>query len=101
MDLAQLKTELNQRENRFELRVDNHLAKIDFKKNSKGWVYMTHTEVPNALEGKGVGHKLVRESLALLEKSNDQVVPICPFVRSFIVQNLADYEDMIAEGTKL
>lgn len=101
MDLAQLKTKINQEDHRFELRVDDYLAKIDFKENSKGWIYMTHTEVPEELGGKGVGHKLVRESLAWLEKNNHKVVPLCPFVKSFIIQNLDDYKEMIAEGAKL
>lgn len=101
MDLALLKTEVNKEEHRFELKVDEYLTKIDFKKNSRGWIYMTHTEVPSALEGKGVGHKLVREALDWLEKNDHKVVPLCPFVKAFMIQNLDDYKEMIAEGTKL
>ena len=101
MDLAQLKTQINQEESRFELQADGNLAKIDFKKGSKGQYYMIHTEVPPALENKGIGHKLVRESLEWIEKNGLKIVPLCPFVRSFLRENLEDYKEIIEEGSKL
>ena len=101
MDLAQLKTQINQEESRFELHVDNNLAKIDFKKGSKGQYYMIHTEVPEALGNRGVGHKLVRESLEWIEKNGVKIVPLCPFVRSYLKENLEDYREIIEEGSKL
>lgn len=101
MDLAQLKTKVNEESNRFELLIDEYLAKIDFKRNSKGDIYLIHTEVPENLEGKGVGHKLVREALDWLEENNLKMIPLCPFVRAYVKQNLDDYKDLIAEGAKL
>ncbi|MEP1095978.1 MAG: GNAT family N-acetyltransferase [Cyclobacteriaceae bacterium] len=101
MDLAQLKTVVNQKESRFELLIDGNLAKIDFKKGSKGQLYLIHTEVPEALGSKGVGHKMVREALDWIEQKEVKVVPLCPFVRSFLKQNLEDYKKIIEEGSKL
>ncbi|MEP5610766.1 MAG: GNAT family N-acetyltransferase [Cyclobacteriaceae bacterium] len=101
MDLAQLKTTVNLEEGRFELQIDDNLAKIDFKKGSKGQFYLIHTEVPEALGSRGVGHKLVREALDWVEQNGAKVVPLCPFVRSFLKQNLADYKEIIEEGSKL
>ncbi len=101
MDLAQLKTQINLEESRFELVIDDYLAKIDFKKGSKGQYYMVHTEVPEALANQGVGHKLVRESLEWIEKNGIKIVPLCPFVRSYLKENLEDYKEIIEEGSKL
>ncbi len=101
MDLAQLKTQVNQEENRFELLVEGSVAKIDFKEGSKGQLYLVHTEVPGVLEGKGIGHKLVRESLEWVEKNGIKIVPLCPFVRAYLKENLDDYREMIEEGSKL
>ncbi len=101
MDLAQLKTQVNQEENRFELQFDGSLAKIDFKKGSKGQYYLIHTEVPKLLENKGIGHKIVRESLEWIEQNGIKIVPLCPFVRSYLRENLEDYQGILEEGTKL
>lgn len=101
MDLAQLRTQVNESESRFELHINGSLAKIDFKVGSKGQYYMIHTEVPEALGNQGVGHKLVRESLEWIEKNEIKIVPLCPFVRSYLKENLEDYRDIIEEGSKL
>ncbi|MEQ9404888.1 MAG: GNAT family N-acetyltransferase [Cyclobacteriaceae bacterium] len=101
MDLDKVKTRINQEEHRFELSIEGQLAKIDFKEGRQGWFYMVHTEVPTGLEGRGVGHKLVRESLDWIEKNHRKIIPLCPFVRSYVLDNLEDYREIIAEGAKL
>jgi predicted GNAT family acetyltransferase len=101
MDLAPLKTVVNKEGRRFELMVDGALAKIDFKEGSKGQLYMIHTEVPEQLENKGIGHKIVREALAWIEDYELKMVPLCPFVRVFVRDNLEDYKNIVAEGSKL
>lgn len=101
MDLASLKTIRNVTDSRFELVLGEDLAIIDFKEGKSGAIYLVHTEVPDSYEGQGVGHKLVRESLEILEEENYKVIPLCPFVRSFIKSNLSDYKHMLAEGVKL
>ncbi|WP_436515943.1 GNAT family N-acetyltransferase [Ekhidna sp. To15] len=101
MDLASLKTVNNKEENRFELALDNSIAFIDYKIGKSGAMYLIHTEVPDELEGQGVGHKLVRESLDLIEKANIKIIPLCPFVKSFIKNHQADFQQLLAEGAKL
>lgn len=92
---------MNSDKNRFELALDGELAKIDFKSGQRGQLYMTHTEVPQKLEKRGVGHKLVREALAWVEKNNITVVPLCPFVKAFIQRNWEDYKDLVDKAAKL
>ncbi|WP_420318522.1 GNAT family N-acetyltransferase [Ekhidna sp.] len=101
MDLASLKTIDNKDLNRFELKLDDQLAYIEYKEGKSGDVYLIHTEVPEILEGKGVGHKLVRESLEIIENGNFRIIPLCPFVRSFIQNNKADYQHLLSERAKL
>lgn len=101
MDLASLKTIINEENNRFELKVDSFTAFIDYKIGKSGSVYLVHTEVPKVLEGKGVGHKLVRESLAIIEENHWKIVPLCPFVKSFLRKHPDDYQQLLAEGAKL
>lgn len=101
MDLASLKTKNNSSKNRFELVFEGLEAFIDYKIGKRGSMYLVHTEVPNEAEGQGVGHKLVREALEIVDRENIQIIPLCPFVRSFIKKHLEDYQELLAEGTKL
>jgi predicted GNAT family acetyltransferase len=101
MDLASLKTRDNRDDHRFEIEMDDALAFIDYKVGKSGDVYMVHTEVPKRFEGQGVGHKLVRESLEIIENNKCQIIPLCPFVRSFIQDNRSDYQHLLSEKAKL
>ena len=53
-----------------------------------------HTEVPRAIEGRGLGTQLVRGMLDMARERVDRVVPLCGFVRSFIARNPA-YTDLL------
>ena len=53
----------NEESRRYEFRIDGHIAKIEYIKTPNGEIYLTHTEVPRALGGKGVGSQLVEKAL--------------------------------------
>jgi predicted GNAT family acetyltransferase len=54
---------------RFELEHAGHTAFIDYIHNPNQKVYhLTHTEVPTAIEGQGVGHRLIEGSFNLLKQ---------------------------------
>ncbi|WP_370086345.1 GNAT family N-acetyltransferase [Ekhidna sp.] len=101
MDLASLKTRDNSEKHRFEIKVDDEMAFLDYKIGKSGDVYMVHTEVPEKLGGQGVGHKLVRESLEIIENHGCQIIPLCPFVRSFLQDHREDYGHLLSEKAKL
>jgi predicted GNAT family acetyltransferase len=44
-----------------------------------GKIVFTHTEVPPAHEGQGIGSSLIRFALASARERSLQVIPICPF----------------------
>ena len=101
MDLDSLETINNKDKNRFELEVDGKIAFIDYKVGKSGKWYLVHTEVPKGIETRGVGHKLVRESLEMLDEQGEKIVPSCPFVRKYIKDHPGQYEHMLAEGFEL
>ncbi len=101
MEIAHTKTVLNLKDNRFELKLDDDFALINFTIGKSGDVYLTHTEVPKMYEGKGVAHKLVRESIEIAENENWLIVPICPFVRDFVKSNMEDYKNILSPKTKM
>jgi len=101
MDLASTKTINNLEASRFELKGDDGVAFIDYKVGKSGSWYLVHTEVPSHWEGNGAGHKLVRETLEILDKAGKKIMPTCPFIRAYIKRHEKEYKHMLAEGFKL
>jgi len=68
---------------RFEATVEGVTAYIDYRLVD-GALVLVHTEVPAALEGRGVGGALVRAALEAAQAKGLPVVPVCPFVTAYI-----------------
>jgi uncharacterized protein len=68
---------------RYEAMVDGELAYLEYMLQP-GRIELIHTEVPSALEGHGVGSALARTALEDARARQLDVVPLCPFVASFI-----------------
>ena len=79
---------------RFELDAGGHVAFSNYKRDGKTLTVM-HTEVPPALNGKGIGSALVRGVLDLARAQDLKVVPLCPFVAAYIAKH-PDYADLLA-----
>ena len=73
----------NQPESRFELRVDGLLAELPYRRNGKRLV-LIHTEVPEQLEGHGLGGALVTAAVDRAAREGLTVVPLCPFARGWL-----------------
>ena len=84
----------NRAENRYELAVDGQLAIAEYVVKGERIVF-THTEVPDALEGRGIGSALVRGALDQARGDGLKVVPACPFVRAYIERH-EEYRDLLA-----
>ncbi len=79
---------------RYELTVDGSTAFAEYRK-AEGERVFVHTEVPDALSGRGVGSKLVRGALDDVRTTGLKVVAECPFVASFIERH-PDYRSLLA-----
>lgn len=80
---------------RFEMPVEGHIAFVTYRRGDDGVISLNHAEVPRALEGKGVGSRLVRATLDQVRGEGLKVVPRCSFIRAFIDRN-PDYADLLA-----
>lgn len=58
---------------------------------------LVHTEVPDDLEGRGVGASLARAALDFARQQHLSIKPSCPFVRDFIAKH-TEYADLVAKG---
>lgn len=77
----------NQERKRFELHVDDIIAFVDYIINTKGAIYLTHTEVPKEAEGRGLAKELLENVFEEIEKRELELVPICPFVKVYLQRN--------------
>ena len=84
----------NQAKNQFELVVDGETALAAYRRDGDR-ISFTHTEVPVALEGQGVGKALVAGALADVRRQGLKVVPSCSFVRHYI-ETHDDMQDLLA-----
>lgn len=69
---------------RYEYRIEGTVCAIEYIRTAEGNLYLTHTEVPDELSGKGIGTDLVRSVLEDLEKKGVKIVPLCTFVAAYI-----------------
>ncbi len=83
----------NAEASRFEAQADGLLARCDYRL-SDGVMLLTHTEVPPALEGRGIAAALVRTALEHARKEGMRVRPMCSYVRVFLARH-SQYRDLV------
>jgi predicted GNAT family acetyltransferase len=81
----------NTERQRFELEADGHVA---FSNYSRAGNVLTilHTEVPKALEGRGIGSSLTRGVLDTARSQGLKVI-LCPFAKGYIERH-PEYADL-------
>jgi uncharacterized protein len=84
----------NTHAHRFELEIEGHLAKAWYRR-SAGVITFTHTDVPDALAGRGIGSRLAKGALDLVRADGLKVVPLCPFIAAYIAKH-REYADLLS-----
>ena len=85
----------NPDKHRFEVGLGDGSIAIAEYRLGDGKIVFTHTEVPAAHEGRGIGSALIRFALGRARARGLKVVPICPFFAAYMkkhveVQDLLD-----------
>ncbi|WP_027460980.1 GNAT family N-acetyltransferase [Deinococcus murrayi] len=89
----------NEAERRYELRSgDEVLGFAEYRPAGEALMF-SHTEIDPAHEGKGFGSRLVRGALDDVRAQGRGVVPMCPFVASFIREH-REYVDLVPPGQR-
>lgn len=81
---------------RFQVEADGHRAVSEYI-SLPDRIIFTHTEVPRALEGKGIASALARAGLEYAKEQALQVVPLCPYVAGYIARH-PEWKEFLAPG---
>ena len=73
----------NSEERRFELKVGDHTAFIEYKEHNKK-IWLIHTEAPEELRGKGAATALIEKTLVYIEENGYKLIPLCPLVAAYL-----------------
>ena len=85
----------NPEKSRCEMAIGDAVAFIEYRWEDD-WIVLTHTDVPEALSGQGVGSKLVRAVLDRLRADGARVESRCQFVTAFVKRH-PEYRNWLAE----
>ncbi len=78
---------------RFEIAREGFLAVLEYML-ADGKIIFTHTGVPEALGGQGIGSRLVAAGLDYAREQGLKVVPACSFVAAYI-QKHPETQDLV------
>ena len=93
MSSEELHVHHNQEKHRYEVEVAGKLALLEYR-DAGGDRYYTHTEVPQALEGRGIAGQMAKAALDQAQAEHLSIVPLCPFVRSYIERH-PEYKPLV------
>ncbi|TDQ31228.1 GNAT family N-acetyltransferase [Zeaxanthinibacter enoshimensis] len=73
----------NQDAGRYEFHIDGSTPFVEY--NMKGdTIFLMHTEVPDELEGQGIGSKLAKAVLEDIHKKGLNIKVGCPFISHYM-----------------
>lgn len=88
----------NPAENVYELVLDGSRVGVIHYLPTRGALVLVHTEVAEELEGRGLGGRLIRGALDDIRARELRVVPVCPFVTSYLRRH-PEYADLVARAS--
>jgi len=88
-----MKITRNTLKRRFEVEVGARTAFLNYRLEG-GVMTLTHTEVPEAVNGRGIGTALAKFALEYARAEGLRVVPQCSFVAGFVAGH-PEYGDLV------
>lgn len=77
----QLELRHDRENSKYVLDINGEEAKVEYRiRNDK--MYLTHSEVPHQLRGRGIGKILVEKTFEKLNEDGHSAVAICPFIKA-------------------
>lgn len=93
-EVPQFVVKHNENASRFEAAIDGKVAILTYRQLGKS-LFIDHTEVPSALEGRGIASKLAQTALEFARSQRLEVVPLCPYVGGYLRKH-PEYQDLLS-----
>ena len=84
---------------RLEIQLGDQVAFAAYRVEANA-ITFTHTRVPEAWRGKGMGTQLIKAGLSLARERNLKVVPQCPFFAAYIRAH-PETQDLLAPAGRV
>jgi len=94
-----LKVIQNTAKNRFEIKIDESTAIAEYMITA-GKIVLTHTEVPEALEGNGIASRLAKFAFKYAKENDLKVLPLCPYMAAFARKH-PEVQDVLIDSFKV
>ncbi len=72
------------------------IAEMAYTWKDQSTIIITHTEVDESLEGKGIGKQLVEKGVEFARKRNIKVIPQCPFAKK-VIDRTPKFQDVLQQ----
>ena len=95
MEKDELRVIDNPSRRRYELRLGERVVGFLAYQTEPGAVVLLHTDVNPVFEGRGLGSRLVAGAFEDIRARGLSVVPVCPFVSSYLRRHPED-ADLVA-----
>ncbi len=80
---------------RYTVDVEGYEAYISYSRTSPRLIIVDHTEVPDALRGRGIGQALSAHVVEEARTGNWKIIALCPFFKSQVMRH-PDWNDVLA-----
>lgn len=89
----------NEARKQYEVHVDEVVLRIEYIL-AQDRIFLTHTEVPKSMEGKGLGSAIVKLALEDIEQKGLTLVPLCPFVALYLKRH-PEWKRLVMKGINI
>ena len=86
---------IDEKGKRFFTTVDGYEAYLEYLLKGNNIIF-THTYTPVELRGKGLAGQVVRFAFDYAKKQNLKVIPLCPYITTFLKKN-EQYNELVAD----
>jgi uncharacterized protein len=73
---------------------DERLAEMTYSKAGDKLIIIDHTDVSDALRGKGAGKQLVHAAVEYARANQIKIIPLCPFAKA-VFDKTPEFKDVL------
>jgi uncharacterized protein len=85
----------NEQQQQFQIVIGDEMALLEYRLRDN-MIFLMHTEVPESMEGKGIGSALASHALEYARSNNMKAKVYCAFVKKYLERH-REYDDVVVK----